>query len=192
MTYSTRTAASGIIGGAFFGLLAFALPAGAQQLEHQEGLQPQPELDARVMTTIERCEEVASSCRADIDSAEGTLVFPSVLSVDLVVGGTGGHGALIEGGKIAGYYDLGEASAGAQIGIDDASYVFTIHDAATLEQLGEGGKWDVGAEANVTVVEADATAAAQSGGTRIYVFDAEGLNAGVDISVLKIWKQKDD
>lgn len=94
----------------------------------------------------------------------------------------------VEGGKISGYYTIGEATAGAEIGVEDARQIYVLRDPAVLEKLKESGKWEVGAEADIVVVKADAAADAETGDMIVYIFDAEGLNAGLDVNLLKVWK----
>ncbi len=170
------------------GIVVGALPASAQQLGHRDGLTPRPDLDAKVMASIAQCAQVAPSCADAMKTAAGALVFPSVVTVDLLVGGSGGDGALVQNGIIIGYYDVGEASAGAQVGIKKATQVYILRDQSTLQKVEGDGQWQVGAAADLTVFAANATASAQSGDPLVYVFDADGLNAGANLSALKIWK----
>lgn len=180
-----------LVAGALLGLAAGSMSASAQEIGHAEGVTPRPELDAEVAASVMQCAQVAPSCAEAMDTAAGALVFPSVVTVDLVVGGSGGDGALVQDGKITGYYDIGEASAGAQIGIKEATQVYVVRDEAKLQDLMNDGQWEVGAAADLTVVSANATASTQSGDPLVYVFDADGLNAGVNVSALKIWKDSE-
>src|ERR1043166_101193 len=85
-----------------------------------------PSLDKSVMDTLHQCQQVASSCAATTKDAAGILVFPNVVKADLIIGGAGGKGALIENGKITGYYSLGVGSAGLQAGVESANQVFVF------------------------------------------------------------------
>lgn len=185
---TAKTSAS--LAAAAMGLMA-AMPASAQDIGHMDGVKARPELDAKIASTLQQCAQVAPSCGDTTANAAGVLVFPSVLTVDLGVGGSGGSGALVENGKIVGYYDVGEASAGAQLGIKEASQVYVVRDQDTLAKLTDNGKWEVGAAADLTVAKANVSASAQSGDPLVYIFDADGLNAGVNVSALKIWKDND-
>jgi lipid-binding SYLF domain-containing protein len=176
------------LAGALAGIVIGALPAAAQQIGHKEGLTPRPELDAKVASSIEKCAEVAPSCADAMKTAAGALVFPSVVTVDLLVGGSGGKGALVQNGMITAYYNIGEASAGAQMGVKNATQVYILRDESTLQNVTGDGQWQVGAAADLTVFAANATASTQSSDPLVYVFDANGLNAGANVSALKIWK----
>ena len=146
-------------------------------------------LDSNVMTTLKQCKNISPSCASATKSAVGILVFPSVVKADLIVGGAGGKGALIEGGKITSYYSIGAASAGLQAGIETASQVYVFHSRDALNKLKTGPDWKVGGTADVAVATADANARAESDkDVMAYVFDAKGLHAGVALDVFDVWK----
>jgi lipid-binding SYLF domain-containing protein len=54
--------------------------------------------------------------------AKAILVFPSIIKAGLIIGGQGGDGALIRGGKSIGYYNIAAASFGLQAGAQRFSY----------------------------------------------------------------------
>lgn len=145
-------------------------------------------LDSSVMETLAVCKTVSISCSATTKNANGILVFPSVVKADFIVGGSGGKGALVENGRITGYYSIGAVSAGFQAGIEQASQVYVFRSAQSLARLKENNDWKVGANAGVTVVENDANAKAATGDVLAYVFDAKGLHGGISADVFDIWK----
>src|SRR5689334_4310627 len=130
-------------------------------------------LDNRIISTLQECQRVSTSCATTTKDALGILVFPSVVKADLIVGGAGGKGALVENGKITGYYNLGAASAGLQAGIENASQVYVFRTREALDKLKNGQDWKVGATAGVTLVTADANAQGVTGDVLAYVFDAK-------------------
>ncbi|MGR3755975.1 MAG: YSC84-related protein [Tranquillimonas sp.] len=162
------------------------------KMGHAQGVTPDAELDANVMSTLQQCQQVAPTCAQTVGSAAGVLVFPSVLTVDLGVGGSGGKGALVQNGQITGYYNIGEASAGFQIGVKEASQVYVFQNESSLQDLMRDGPWELGAAADLTVISANVSASAQTGDPLVFVFDADGLNAGANVSVLKIWRDDDN
>jgi len=145
-------------------------------------------LDKRVMATLAHCQQLSDSCAATTQDAVGILIFPKVIKADLIIGGAGGKGALIENGKITGYYNIGAGSAGLQAGIDSASQVYVFRSHQALAKLKEGQDWKVGADAGVTLVTADANTAAATGDVLAYVFKSKGLNAGIALDVFDVWK----
>lgn len=145
-------------------------------------------LDKSAMSALDQCKQVSSSCAAETKKAAGILVFPDVVKADLIIGGAGGKGVLIENGKVTGYYNIGAASAGLQAGIESASQVYVFRNAESLNKLKQGSEWKVGAQGDVAVIEADANARATNGNVLAYVFDAKGLHAGVSLDVFDAWK----
>jgi len=145
-------------------------------------------LDSSVMSTLSDCQRISTSCASTTKNAAGILVFPSVVKADLIIGGAGGKGALIENGKITGYYNIGAGSAGLQVGVDSASQVYVFRSVQALTNLKQGPDWKVGAAAGVTLVNTDANAKAITGDVLAYIFNAKGLNAGISLDVFDVWK----
>jgi lipid-binding SYLF domain-containing protein len=148
-----------------------------------------PAFDKMVMDTLAQCQQVSSSCATTAKNAMGILVFPNVVKADLIVGGAGGKGALIENGRITGYYNIGAASAGLQAGIETANQVYIFRTAEALAKLKEGRDWKVDTAAGVTLITADANVRGNADSDVLaYVFDSKGLHAGVSIDVFSVWR----
>ena len=145
-------------------------------------------LDKSVMDTLRTCQKISTSCADTTKTAAGVLVFPNVVKADLIIGGAGGKGALIENGVITGYYNIGAASAGIQAGVESASQVYVFRTSDALAKLKDGSEWKAGATADVALIEADANARKATGSVLTYVFDAKGLHAGISLDVFRIWK----
>ena len=150
------------------------------------------ELESQAEATLQECTAVADTCAEAIETAAGVLVFPEVLEADLIVGGAGGDGVLFADGEVQGYYDIGKASVGLQAGIDQKAMVLVFRDEQSLANLTDGSEWEVGAEAGITVVDASADSLTESGEPVVYVFDAEGLSADVDVNGLRIWEDDEN
>lgn len=163
----------------------------AQADDHEDMDHDKMELKQEAMLTLDQCREIADTCAADIDAAAGVLVFPEVWKADLLIGGAGGEGLLFVEGKVTGKYDIGKASVGLQAGIDKSSMVWVFREEESLDELMDGDEWEVGAAAGATVVDADANAMAATGDPRIYIIEAEGLNAELSVSALRIWEDDD-
>ncbi len=149
-----------------------------------------PSIDTKVMSALDTCKQVEPTC--DAGNPAGYLVFPDVTSVALGVGGAGGEGALVQNGKVTGYYKMGKGSIGLQAGVTAASYVLKVTDPATLQTYQSDGEWSIDAAAGVTVAQAGATAEGESTDKAIlYVFNSEGLMGDVSVSGMKIWPWSD-
>ena len=155
--------------------------AGEHKIEHV----------ADAKATLEHCRAVADTCAADVDNAAGVLVFPEVWKADLIVGGAGGEGVLFIDGEPQSQYYIGKGSVGLQAGIDKSEMVYVFREQDALDELMDGDEWEVGAAAGATVVDADANAMSATGDPRIYILNAEGLNAELSISALRIWQDDD-
>lgn len=142
--------------------------------------------DAKALAALESCKKVEASCGAG--SPVAYLVFPDVTEVALGVGGAGGDGALVKDGKVVSHWRMGEGSVGFQAGVQAASYVFKINDAAALKKYETDGEWSIGANSAITVAKADAQAQGDTGDSVAYVFNGEGLMADASITAMKIWR----
>lgn len=145
-------------------------------------------LDQRAQSTLKACQRMSPSCAQATKNAVGILVFPSVVKADLILGGSGGKGALIENGQITGYYSLGVVSAGLQVGIDQSSQVYVFRNAQAVSNLKNGMEWKVGATADVTLVSTNAAAQTMNGSTLAYIFNSSGLEGGLSLGAFDVWK----
>ncbi len=141
--------------------------------------------DLAVWTTLDSCESYRS-CQDAVRNAKGVLVFPSLARDDLVLGGDGGKGALVQDGRITGYYSIGTGADGLQAGVDNANQVYALRQADTLDRLTSGQDWNVGATPGVAVDRADAAAATAS--VDAFIFDAGGLQPGASVNAFYVWK----
>jgi lipid-binding SYLF domain-containing protein len=144
-------------------------------------------LDLAVWNALNSC-KTQKGCEDAARTAKGVLVFPTVTKADLILGGAGGKGALIQGGKITGYYSIGAGSAGLQAGIDNSSQVYAFQKTDALDKLKSGQDWNVGLATDVAVNRADAAAAVTTASVDAFVFDAKGLEAGASVNAFDIWK----
>jgi lipid-binding SYLF domain-containing protein len=146
------------------------------------------QLDADVATAFHQCQALSASCAAEARSAYGILVFPTVTKADFIVGGSGGHGALIENEHITGYYNIGAASIGLQAGAEQASQIYVFRTPQALATLKASKDWHAGSDAGATLITDDANEKAVTGPVLAYVFDAEGLHGGIAVEAFHIWK----
>ena len=124
-------------------------------------------IDARVNLALGRLWSEVPSARDLASRARGMLVMPDVIKAGFIVGGAYGEGALrindpVEGyEKHGGYYSVGAASVGLQIGVQSTSHVLFFMTDAALAKFRRADGWEIGADAEVTFPEA-------------------GLNVGID------------
>ncbi len=124
-------------------------------------------IDARVNLALGRLWSEVPSARDLASRAKAMLVMPDVVKGGFIVGGAYGEGALrlndpVQGyEKHGGYYSVGAASVGLQIGIQSTSHVLFFMTDAALDKFRRADGWEAGVDAEITFPDA-------------------GLNAGID------------
>jgi lipid-binding SYLF domain-containing protein len=129
-------------------------------------------IDARVNLALGQLWKEVPAARDIANRAKGMLVMPEVVKGGFIVGGAYGEGALkindpvVGYEKHGGYFSVGAASVGLQIGVQTTSHVLFFMTDKALEKFQRSDGWEIGADAEVTFPEA-------------------GLHAGVDSTTLK-------
>jgi lipid-binding SYLF domain-containing protein len=124
-------------------------------------------IDARVNLAMGRLWSEVPSARDLASRAKAMLVMPKVVKGGFIIGGAYGEGGLrmndsLEGyEKKGGYYSVGAASFGLQIGVQSTSHVLFFMTDQALAKFRSADGWEVGVDAEVT-------------------FPDKGLNAGID------------
>jgi lipid-binding SYLF domain-containing protein len=111
--------------------------------------------------------------------ANGTLVFPRILTAGLVVGGEHGRGVLHMRGRPDTFYDITGLSVGWQAGAESKALVFMFLTPAALNKFLESQGWAVGADASVAVVRDGANATIDSMSARNEVVAFALTNSGL-------------
>jgi|TARA_B100000614_G_C14557415_1_gene496009 lipid-binding SYLF domain-containing protein len=124
------------------------------------------------------------------EKAEAVLVFPSIVKAGLVFGGAYGEGVLMEDGAVKNYYNSVTGSWGLQAGAQSYGYaVFLMNDKA-VNYLKESHGWELGVGPTVVVVDEGAAKNLSTSTLKedayAFIFDQEGLMAGVSIEGTKI------
>ena len=118
-----------------------------------------------------------------VAKSAGVLVFPSVVGGSFVVGADYGKGALLVGGKNAGYYSTSSASIGLQAGAHSKSVIYVFNTAESLAKFRASNGWTVGADANVAVATLGANGSVDTQTIQAPVVSFVMNNAGVDAGV---------
>ena len=128
------------------------------------------------------------------EKAQGILVFPSITKGGFMVGGQFGEGALIQGGKITGYYNTVQVSYGLQAGLQKYGYALFFMSESALKWLDKSDGFELGTGPTIVVVDAGAagsltTTTAQSG-IYAFFFNQKGLMGGLGLQGTKVTKVK--
>ena len=122
--------------------------------------------------------------------AKAVLVFPRILKAGFLVAGQHGEGALLVGGRTAGYYNTVAASYGFQAGVQKFGYaLFFMNDKAMEHLHGQGG-WELGSAPSLVVVDQGISKSLSTTslkkGIYAFFFNQKGLMGGLGLQGSKI------
>ena len=175
-------------------MLVLALAAGTFMRPNAAVAASAAEIDRDVKSALEKLYGQSASARAMGKKAKGILVFPSIVKGGFIVGGQYGEGALLKGGKTAGYYNTLQVSYGYQAGIQKhGDALFFMTDSA-MKWLDKSDGWEIGVGPSIVVVDIGAatskTTTTLQSEIYAFFFDQKGLMGGLGIQGTKITKIK--
>ena len=150
------------------------------------------QIDQEVDFALKTLYATSATAKALGDKAAGVLVFPNIVKGGFVLGAQGGDGALMKGGKNAGYYNSFALSVGWQAGIQSYAYaIFFVGDDAMKDFENSNG-FEIGLGPNIVFLDAGAAKDMDTltGKTGVYgmIFDQKGLMLGISLQGAKITK----
>ena len=155
----------------------------------------QSEVKAKATEALQDFYKADPQLRDAVAKAPGYAVF-TTYGISFGFGGAGGRGLAhdAKAGKDV-FMNIGQASAGLQIGASDTRYLFVFDDARALADFIDKG-WDASAAAAAGAGTGTSSANVKAGagnfqGGRFYALTKSGLQAGAAVSGLKAWKEKD-
>ncbi|MFT3998166.1 MAG: lipid-binding SYLF domain-containing protein [Asticcacaulis sp.] len=127
--------------------------------------------------------------------ARGVLVFPNIVKAGLVFGGAYGEGVLTEGGRTQAYYNSFSGSWGLQAGAQSYGYVVFLMTDKAVQYIRDTKGWEIGVGPTVVVVDegkaSNLSTSTLKDDAYAFIFNQQGLMAGVSIEGTKISKIKD-
>jgi lipid-binding SYLF domain-containing protein len=149
-------------------------------------------IDASVDGAMTKLYAQVPGSRELVAKSKGVLVFPSVISAGLGIGGSYGQGALRTGGKTEGYYSTTAASVGLLAGGESkAVYLLFMNDEA-LQKFRASRGWTAGADASVTMLKVGAAAGVDTQTAQQpiigYALSNAGLMANLSVDGTKVNK----
>ncbi len=149
------------------------------------------DIDAKVDAALSRIMRESTTAQALAKKAVAVLVFPNIVKAGFGFGGQYGEGALRRNGATTvGYFNIVAASFGFQIGAQSFSEVIFFMTPEALSYLERSGGFEVGADANVAVIDkglaADITTSTVQDPIVAMVFGQQGVMAGATIQGSKI------
>ena len=149
-------------------------------------------INASVDSALSKLYVQAPGSREMTGKAKGVLVFPSVVSAGLGVGGSYGQGALRVGGKTDGYYSTAAASVGLLAGADSKAVFVLFMTQESLDKFRASKGWTAGADASVTMINVGASAAVDTQTMQqpvvAYALSNAGLMANLSLDGTKVSK----
>ena len=150
------------------------------------------ELSASAKAALQKLTAQMPAAKALARDAKAVLVFPKVTKAGLGIGGQYGDGALIQGGKVVGYYNTAGASFGLQAGAQTFGYALFFMNDQALAQLGKNEGFEIGVGPSVVVVDQgmakSATTTTMKDDIYAFIFSQQGLMAGLGVQGNKITK----
>ena len=170
--------------------LAFALPA--QATEKGELLR-----NANEVVNDLRHDPAFGTARTMLQGAEAIYIVPKRVTAGFIFGADGGEGVLLHrtgrGWSTPRFYDMGSASFGLQIGLEQAKLVFIINSKRALRGI-EKGELKLGAGAGITVVTLSSAAEGATtthGGDMVVWASGTGAYGGLTFNGTVIKQDKD-
>ncbi|MBB6251104.1 YSC84-related protein [Nitrospirillum iridis] len=124
--------------------------------------------------------------------ARSVLIFPNIVKAGLVFGGAYGEGVLRQGPKVQGYYNSVTGSWGLQAGAQSYGYVVFLMTAKAETYVYDSKGWEIGVGPTVVVVDEGVAKNLSSSSLQddayAFIFDQQGLMAGISIEGTKISK----
>jgi lipid-binding SYLF domain-containing protein len=175
-------------------LLVIALVAGVLISPNPARAATAAEINRDVKIALEKLYAKSSSAKTLGEKAKGILVFPGIIKAGFMVGGQFGEGALLRGGKTAGYYNTLSASYGLQIGGQKYGYALFFMSDSAMSWLDRSDGWEIGTGPSIVVMDTGAASSATTTSlqSEIYAFffDQKGLMGGLGLQGTKITRMK--
>lgn len=150
-------------------------------------------IETNVDATLSRLYQASPDSRELARRAAGVLVFPSVLSVSLGIGGEHGDGVLRVGGTTVDDYSLSAGSIGLQAGAQSKAVILLFMTSDSLSRFRNSRGWTAGVDATVAVADIGASGSIDTATAQQpvigFVLSNAGLMAGVSLQGTKISKR---
>ena len=150
------------------------------------------EIDVSVDVALERFEKEVGGGKRFLESAEGVLVFPSVIKAGVGIGGEYGEGALRIGGKTVDYYNTAAASIGLQLGAQSRTVILVFLEKKALNDFRNSSGWKAGVDGSVALVKLGAGGSIDTANIKDpivgFVFSNKGLMYNLTLEGSKFTK----
>lgn len=171
-----RRAAAGLAMGG-----GVALATGAPAVARTRG-----EIDSGVDAALNELFRIRPDLQNLFRRAEGVLVIPDIVKAGFILGGAYGEGALLVAGTTDSYWSYGGASVGFQAGVQRTRQALFFMTPSALNRFRSGDTFELGAEAELTVIDAGAEVSIDTTkGLKpviVVVYGRQGLLGGASVA----------
>jgi lipid-binding SYLF domain-containing protein len=174
--------------------VALSLAAGTA-FAQSDKVKKQAEVRKAAETALEKFYKADPKIRSEVEQAPGYAVF-TTYGLSFIFGGAGGKGLVHDNKtKHVTYMDLAKASAGAQIGLAESETLVIFKSERGMQDFVSKG-WEFGGGGAVQAGAAGKSVGPASGVSGYpeathYTLTKNGLQAGVAVSGVKVWKDKE-
>jgi lipid-binding SYLF domain-containing protein len=148
------------------------------------------EIDRAARSALRNLYAINPKAKAIGSRSAAVLVFPSVKKGGFIVAAQHGDGALITGGRTAGYYQTVAASYGLQAGVQKFGYALFFMNQKSMSHLHDGGGWEVGSAPSLVVVDQGVSKSLSTTNLKkdiyAFFFSQKGLMGGLGFQGSKI------
>jgi len=173
-------------------LVLAAAPTGPAWADGAKKMSDREMIDTNVREALGQFHRTITNGSQLQAKAAGMLVFPHVIKAGVGVGGEYGEGALLIGGGTAGYYSIGSASIGFQLGVQVKSIVILFMNADALARFRASDGWKAGVDGSVALVTIGAGKAVDTESINKpiigFIFSNKGLMYNLTLEGSKITK----
>ena len=150
------------------------------------------EIDARVREALAEFRRTTLAGGELAAKSRGMLVFPRVIKGGIGIGAEYGEGALLSGGRTAGYYSIASASVGLQLGVQAKSVVILFMTDEAFQGFRRSKGWKAGVDGSVALATLGAGGQVTTETARRpiigFVFSNKGLMYNLTLEGSKISK----
>lgn len=136
-------------------------------------------INANVDASLSKLYVETPGSRELVGKAVGVLVFPSVVSAGLGVGGSYGKGELRKGGEIVGYYSTTAGAFGLIAGADSKAEIVLFMTRQSYDRFVASQGWTAGVDASVALATMGADGRVDTGTSQAEVIGLVVSNGGL-------------
>jgi lipid-binding SYLF domain-containing protein len=166
--------------------------ASSMSVMNQASAATSADLDKDSQQALQKLYDTNPFAKKIAQSAKGILIFPNVVKAGLIFGAGYGEGELIKGKVVENYYNSITGSWGLQAGAQSYGYALFLMTDNAMKYVNDTHGWEIGVGPTVVIVDEGVAKNLSTSTAKDdvygFVFDQQGLMAGVSLEGTKITK----